>query len=356
MNTIQSRQEKGKRASKRAGFTLTEIMVSVSILSLITAISVPMFTRVKIGANEAAAQKALKTYREAFINFQIDSGTLGYPDSLNQLDGYVDDALSQVDASRNGYNYRLTAVNAVPGQVRTTYRIEATPINPGVTGVNSFFLEESGTVALLVGAAPIQDPGGSPSFIPTLASPTDVFGTTGFLSTLLGDATRNDTQKADILAGLILNAAFAGEQDFLNGFLSGLDPRPDGQVGSAFLAIPSGNELGFNKLFEEAKGVLENRGVSIYLSDPGPDVEFGATYGQQEYYYWAPESAGGHGLHPSYADQTKVVQVGYEFNDTPVGAPASYYQQEQLASDLVKEHRAYANHVEYLKNCEKWGC
>jgi prepilin-type N-terminal cleavage/methylation domain-containing protein len=62
----QNKRKQSKR--KAAGFTLAEIMISVSIIALVTAIAVPVFTRVRIGANESGARKALLTYRNAFIS------------------------------------------------------------------------------------------------------------------------------------------------------------------------------------------------------------------------------------------------------------------------------------------------
>jgi type IV pilus assembly protein PilA len=135
------KQKRGKRERQAsAGFTLTELTIIIAIISVLVAIAMPSIAQVKIGANEAGAERALNAYRNAFVSFQLDSGTFAYPTNLNQLNGYVDGALAAANAQRNGYNFTL--VNSA----RTTYAIIAQPAELNVLGTKTLLLTESGTV------------------------------------------------------------------------------------------------------------------------------------------------------------------------------------------------------------------
>jgi prepilin-type N-terminal cleavage/methylation domain-containing protein len=134
------RKVKNRSKQSKVGFTLIELMIATGVLALILSVSFPAFARVRISVNEGAAHGALKAYRNAFISYQLDSGTFGFPTSLDQLNGYVDPNLSSANASKQGYNFSL--VNSS----RTTYTIVAQPTQFSTTGTKTFLLDQSGTV------------------------------------------------------------------------------------------------------------------------------------------------------------------------------------------------------------------
>ena len=125
---------------KRRGFTLIEIVIVVSILALLTALSFILAMNAFIASNEAAAQQALSAlrtgmekYRNINFTYAPDLATLGAGNP-----SYIDPVLAT--GARRGYNYTLT--NA--GQ--NTYTITAAPQQANITGRRSFLVDQSGEI------------------------------------------------------------------------------------------------------------------------------------------------------------------------------------------------------------------
>lgn len=73
----------------RQGFTLIELMVVVSVLGILSAISVPTLSRTLHKARESAIKANLRVLRGAINMYVADNGT--YPTDLNRLvtAGYI---------------------------------------------------------------------------------------------------------------------------------------------------------------------------------------------------------------------------------------------------------------------------
>jgi type IV pilus assembly protein PilA len=125
----------------KKGFTLVEIMIVVAIIVLLAAIAIPNLLRARLSANEATAIAAMRTLSTAMETFRAAQSPPAYPTALSALNAtnppYIDNVLAS--SNKSGYTFTLAGGG-------TTYSVTATPQTPNVTGVRSFFVEQSGVV------------------------------------------------------------------------------------------------------------------------------------------------------------------------------------------------------------------
>lgn len=72
-----------KRASRRRGFTLIELVVVLAILALLLTIAVPRYLRTIDNGRVAVQQQNIAALRDAIDKFHGDQGR--YPQSLDEL-------------------------------------------------------------------------------------------------------------------------------------------------------------------------------------------------------------------------------------------------------------------------------
>ena len=141
------------------GFTLIELMIVISIISIIAAIAIPNLIRSRMTANESSAIAALRTISTAQQQFQstavmpFPSGMGRYSPDLATLAGQVPPFLDTVLAAGNKQGFIFTTVGGGPDG-GPSFVVNGVPLALGASGNRAFFADESGLITFVAGAGP----------------------------------------------------------------------------------------------------------------------------------------------------------------------------------------------------------
>lgn len=147
------------------GFSLVELLIVVAIILIIAAIAIPNFLRSRVAANQASAIGSLRTLNTAEFTYASTydlgySATLGYlgpPPSGVPADetqaGIIDAVLSgkatggagTMTSSKSGYQFTYSPGVTI-GRKIESYTLNADPLNRGVTGTISYFVDQTGVI------------------------------------------------------------------------------------------------------------------------------------------------------------------------------------------------------------------
>ena len=121
---------------RHRGFTLVEIMIVVAIIVLLAAIAIPNLLRSRLNANEASAIASMRVIATAAVTYRANNPT--FPADLGMLanatPAYIDTFLGT--GLKQGYNFTVTGG-------WNTFNATGVPVQPNVTGVRCFFVDES---------------------------------------------------------------------------------------------------------------------------------------------------------------------------------------------------------------------
>jgi type IV pilus assembly protein PilA len=158
---------------KQKGFSLIELLIVVVIILVIAAVAIPNLLRSRMSANEASAIASMRTiitseivYSTTYaVGFSADLPSLSdggapgncVPPAVPSASSACLLDVSVASGEKSGYSF--TYVPAGGGGVNNTYKLNADPINTGISGQRHFYTDDTDVLRVNVTAvASSSDP------------------------------------------------------------------------------------------------------------------------------------------------------------------------------------------------------
>lgn len=150
------------KRNPQAGFSLIELLMVAAIMLIIAGLAIPSLVRSRSRAGEASAIATLRAlfqaearYANLFENsFSPDLNSLGKPAPGDDISTSAADLVDDVLAARlsgqpsrftkAGYVFVYTPSGTLPSI--QSYTLTADPTVRGATGINSYFVDQSGVI------------------------------------------------------------------------------------------------------------------------------------------------------------------------------------------------------------------
>ena len=151
---------------ERKGFTLIELTIVITVISIIAAITLPSFLRARMTANEGSAVGTMRTISAAQQQFQT-AAVLPFPSGMGryspdiatlaaQAPPFIDSVLGA--GNKQGFIFTTTGGGVDGGP---SFIANGVPLLPGSSGNRAFYVDQSGLITYLAGAGP-AGPGDDP--------------------------------------------------------------------------------------------------------------------------------------------------------------------------------------------------
>lgn len=146
-----------------SGFTLMELLVTISILLLLMLIVIPNLSGVRMQANQNSAVSSLRGIYQAEVQYQAKYPTTGFSCSLAALGGPAGKAAPTPDQAellpndvaggrKSGYTFTIQhctrTVNKDGGTQITAFEVTATPQTMGRTGHLGYCIDQLDTIRM----------------------------------------------------------------------------------------------------------------------------------------------------------------------------------------------------------------
>lgn len=154
---------------RKAGFTIIELLIVVTVIMTLAALALPNFSRSRIQASETSTVASLRSITTAQIGYFTTYQ--GYPANLSQLgppptgtpaSSVAADLIDQTLASgaRSGYTYVYLAADVDGDGRNEQFTVRANPTQPGITGNKHYYVDHTNVIRFNLNAP--AGPGDTP--------------------------------------------------------------------------------------------------------------------------------------------------------------------------------------------------
>ncbi len=292
-----------KKVKRLKGFTLGEMVTTVTIVGSLTAIAVPNYLRVRMEVNMEMVRQELRTIQKHMNDllnrdkrFPQDINTLGNTPEEQSITGSLS-AIGLKDYTTDGYRVDPNLSN---------YQLTTCPTKIGISGDKCFTVDTSSISSAAAGLAAPWDGAGVVMQRFTMET------TTGYMANGFG----YNYQREYMLAEVLGNSAFSTAEriELMTQFLKASAFEPIdfaniyAEIGEPITGLPSSDYLvpnaylnTLNEIMPEVYKNLKNLGLQVYVIER--DI---STFPS------ADHSAGYYDRFNSYFSNPKMIDIAYK--------------------------------------------